>query len=163
AAGKMRLNIQPLDPACFIGQALETVRPAADAKGIHLSVALAPDPGLIQGDADRLQQVMWNLLSNAIKFTPREGQVWLTLERSGSSHLEISVADNGIGIAPDFLPYVFDRFRQADPSPTQRFSGLGLGLPIVKNLVELHGGTVRAISRGLGEGARFCLHLPLLQ
>lgn len=162
-AGKMRLNIQPLDPACFIEQALETVRPAADAKGIRLRIALSPDPGIIHGDADRLQQAVWNLLSNAIKFTPREGQVWLALDRCGSSHIEISVADNGVGIAPDFLPYVFERFRQADMSSTHRFSGLGLGLSIVKNLVELHGGTVQASSPGLGEGARFCIQLPQRQ
>lgn len=160
-AGKMRLDIQPLDPVSFIDSALETVRPAADAKGIRLSKTLAPDPGIIHGDGDRLQQVVWNLLSNAIKFTPRDGQVWLALDRFGASHIEISVADNGIGIAPDFLPYVFERFRQAHAAITPRYGGLGLGLPIVKNLVELHGGTVQAGSPGLGMGARFCVQLPL--
>src|SRR5690606_30415815 len=131
--------------------ALETVKPAADAKGIQVRKALAPEPGSIEGDAERLQQVVWNLLSNAIKFTPQGGHVALTLDWVGASYLEISVEDDGIGIEPDFLPYVFERFRQGNVAETRRFGGLGLGLSIVKNLIELHGGTVHASSPGLGQ------------
>ena len=159
-SGKLRLDIHPLEPILFIEAAIETVRPAADAKGIRLEKVLDPAAGPISGDPNRLQQVIWNLLSNAIKFTPKDGKVQVLLERV-SSHVEISVADTGIGIKPEFLPYVFDRFRQADATTTRTFGGLGLGLAIAKHLAELHGGTVRVTSPGEGEGTTFAVHLPL--
>jgi PAS domain S-box-containing protein len=160
ASGKVRLDIQPVAPVAFIEAAIETVRPAADAKGIRLEKLLDPSAGPISGDPGRLQQVIWNLLSNAIKFTPKEGKVQVVLERV-NSHIEISVADTGIGIKPEFLAHVFERFRQGDASTTRAHGGLGLGLSIVKNLVELHGGTVRAESVGEGRGATFSVALPL--
>jgi PAS domain S-box-containing protein len=160
ASGKVRLDIQPVAPVAVIEAAIETVRPAADAKGIRLDKLLDPAAGPISGDPARLQQVVWNLLSNAIKFTPKEGKVQVVLERV-NSHVEISVADSGIGIKPEFLAHVFERFRQADASTTRTHGGLGLGLSIVKNLVELHGGTVHAHSEGEGRGATFAVHLPL--
>ena len=159
-SGKLRLDVQPVDPATIIEAAIETVRPAAEAKGIRLRQVLDPVAGPVSGDPNRLQQVVWNLLSNAIKFTGRGGQIQIALERV-NSHIEISVADTGIGIDPAFLPHVFERFRQADASSTRQFAGLGLGLSIVKHLVELHGGMVRASSQGRGKGATFAVHLPL--
>jgi signal transduction histidine kinase/ActR/RegA family two-component response regulator len=159
-SGKVRLDVQPLQPATFVEAAVETVRPAAEAKGVRLERVLDPLAGPVSGDPSRLQQVVWNLLSNAIKFTPRGGRVQVVLERV-NSHLEISVADTGAGIEPDFLERVFDRFSQADGSTTRQFGGLGLGLAIVKNLVELHGGTVRARSEGAGKGSTFTVLLPL--
>jgi signal transduction histidine kinase/ActR/RegA family two-component response regulator len=159
-SGKVRLDIQPLEPASFVEAALETVRPAADAKGIRLEKLLDPAAGPIQGDPHRLQQVVWNLLSNAIKFTPKDGKVQVVLQRV-NSHIEINIADTGTGIRPEFLGHVFDRFRQADSSTTRRYGGLGLGLSIVKHLTELHGGTVRASSLGEGRGSTFTVHLPL--
>ena len=159
-SGKMRLDIQPVIPASVIEAAIETVKPAADAKGIRLGTMLDPAAGPIYGDPNRLQQVVWNLLSNAIKFTGRSGRVQVVLERV-NSHIEIAVADTGVGIRPEFLPYVFDRFRQEDASATRTASGLGLGLSIVKNLVELHGGSVRATSAGEMLGATFTVSLPL--
>ena len=160
ASGKVRLDVQPIEPASFIEAAIETVRPAADAKGIRLEKLLDPAAGPISGDPNRLQQVVWNLLSNAIKFTSKGGKVQVLLERV-NSHIEISVADTGIGIAPEFLAHVFERFRQADSSTARRYGGLGLGLSIVKQLVELHGGTVRAESPGEERGATFTVTLPL--
>ena len=160
ASGKVRLDVQPIEPASFIEAAIETVRPAADAKGIGLEKLLDPAAGPISGDPNRLQQVVWNLLSNAIKFTSKGGKVQVLLERV-NSHIEISVADTGIGIAPEFLAHVFERFRQADSSTARRYGGLGLGLSIVKQLVELHGGTVRAESPGEERGATFTVTLPL--
>jgi PAS domain S-box-containing protein len=159
-SGKVRLDIQPLQPVSFVEAALETVRPAADAKGIRLEKMLDPVAGPVSGDPNRLQQVVWNLLSNAIKFTPKDGKVQVVLQRV-NSHIEISVADTGVGIKTEFLPHVFERFRQADAATTRRYSGLGLGLSIVKHLVELHGGTVRADSLGEGRGTTFSVHLPL--
>jgi PAS domain S-box-containing protein len=159
-SGKVRLDIQPVEPSSFIDAAVETVRLAASAKGVRLEKVLDPAAGPISGDPNRLQQVVWNLLSNAIKFTPKEGKVQVVLERV-NSHIEISVADTGIGIQPEFVGHVFERFRQADASTTRRFGGLGLGLSIVKHLVELHGGTVRAHSLGEGRGTTFTVHLPL--
>jgi signal transduction histidine kinase/CheY-like chemotaxis protein len=159
-SGKMRLNIQQTDPISFIVAALETVRPAANAKGIRLETMLDPAAGPVSGDPNRLQQVIWNLLSNAIKFTPKEGKVQVLLERV-NSHIEISIADTGVGIKPEFLTQVFERFRQADGSATRRYGGLGLGLAIVKHLVELHGGTVGVKSAGEGSGASFSVNLPL--
>ncbi|MFE1744078.1 response regulator [Coleofasciculus sp. H7-2] len=159
--GKLRLNVRPVELASVIAAALDTARPAADAKAIQLQSVLDPAAGPVAGDSDRLQQVIWNLLSNAIKFTPKEGRVQVRLERV-NSHIEITVIDTGVGISSEFVPYVFDRFRQADSSITRSYSGLGLGLAIVRHLVELHGGTVRAESQGEGQGATFILKLPLM-
>ncbi len=160
ASGKVRLDIQPVAPIVFIEAALQTARPAAEAKGVRVERMLDPSVGPIPGDPSRLQQVMSNLLSNAIKFTPRGGKVQVFLARV-DSHVEITVADSGIGIKPDFVAHVFERFRQADASTTRKYGGLGLGLAIVKNLVELHGGSVRAASAGVDKGASFCVHLPV--
>ena len=154
------LEIQSINPVSFIEAAVETVKPAADAKGIRLEKLLDPQAGPISGDPGRLQQVVWNLLSNAIKFTPRNGKVQILLERV-NSNIEVSVADTGIGIKPEFIPHLFERFRQADASTTRKHAGLGLGLSIVKNLVELHGGTVWIRSAGEGQGTTVAVHLPL--
>ena len=159
-SGKVRLDVQRLDLSTIVHAAVETARPAAEAKGIRLQMIIDPLNGvLVSGDVNRLQQVLWNLLSNAVKFTPKGGRVQVLLERI-HSHLEISVIDTGEGIKPEFLPFVFDRFRQADASTTRRHSGLGLGLSIVKQLVELHGGSVRAESNGPGQGSTFIIALP---
>lgn len=159
-SGKVRLDVQPLDPISFIDAAIETVRPSAEAKGIRLLSLLDPGAGPIAGDPARLQQVMWNLLANAIKFTPKGGKVQVTLERV-NSHIEINITDSGIGIKAEFVPHLFERFQQGDLSTTKAFGGLGLGLSIVKHLVELHGGTVKASSAGEDQGATFAIHLPL--
>lgn len=159
--GKLRLDVRPVAPASFIDAAVESVRPAADAKEIQLEILSDPNIGNISGDAGRLQQVVWNLLSNAIKFTPRGGRAQLRLRRT-STHVEISVTDSGQGIKKDFLPYVFERFRQADMKTTRAHGGLGLGLAIVRQLVELHGGTVGVTSEGEGKGATFVVKLPVL-
>jgi signal transduction histidine kinase/ActR/RegA family two-component response regulator len=159
-SGKIRLDIQPVQPESFIEAALETVRLAASAKGVRVEKMLDPAAGPVSGDPNRLQQVVWNLLSNAIKFTPKDGKVQILLQRV-NSHIEISVSDTGIGIAPQFLRHVFERFRQADASTTRQHGGLGLGLAIVKHLVELHGGTVHVHSEGEGCGTTFIVHLPL--
>ncbi|PWF55306.1 PAS domain-containing sensor histidine kinase, partial [Massilia glaciei] len=160
SSGKVRLEAQPIDPAGPIEAALETVRPAAEARGITLEAELDALAGPVSGDPNRLQQIVWNLLSNAIKFTPRGGRVLVRLARAGDQ-VEISVADTGAGIEPAFLMHVFERFRQADGSTTRSYGGLGLGLSIVKSLAELHGGTVRAESAGCGCGATFTVCLPL--
>ncbi|HEY9282801.1 MAG TPA: PAS domain S-box protein [Pyrinomonadaceae bacterium] len=157
--GKLRLDVRPVDLAPVIEAAADAVRPASGAKGIGLRVALDPRAGPVSGDPVRLQQVVWNLLSNAVKFTPRGGRVEVRLGRTGS-HVEMSVGDDGVGIEPEFLPHVFDRFRQADQRITRQHGGLGLGLAIVRHLVELHGGTVRAESAGLGRGTTFTVVLP---
>ncbi len=159
--GKLRLSVRPVELSTVIEAALDTVRPAAEAKAIRLQSILDPAAGPVAGDSDRLQQVIWNLVSNAIKFTPKEGTVQVSLERI-NSHVEITISDSGEGINPDFVPYVFERFRQADSSITRQYSGLGLGLAIVRNLVELHGGTVRAHSEGAGKGATFIVKLPVM-
>jgi PAS domain S-box-containing protein len=159
-SGKLRLDMQRLTPLSFIEAAIETIKPTAEARGVHLKRRLDPHTGLLWGDTNRLQQVVWNLLSNAVKFTPAGGTVEVVLEQL-DSHIEITVADTGAGISPDFLPYVFDRFRQADATITRRYKGLGLGLAIVKQLVELHGGGVRVQSEGEGQGATFVVALPL--
>ena len=159
-AGKMRVNIQTTDLHVVARSALDAVRPAAEAKGVLLTCELEPDSAEFCGDPDRLQQVIWNLLANAIKFTPREGKVELRLRRE-QSQMEISVVDSGMGISADFLPHVFDRFRQADSSITRSQGGLGLGLAIVRHLVEVHGGTVTAHSDGEGKGSRFVVRLPV--
>lgn len=159
-SGKVLLDIQTLAPSSFLDAAIETVRPAADAKNIRLEKRYDADPGMIAGDPARLQQVVWNLLSNAIKFTPRDGQVVVELARRDDSVL-ITVRDTGAGIKPEFITHVFERFRQADASMTRRHGGLGLGLSIVKHLIEQHGGTVRAESAGEGMGSSFVIELPL--
>jgi PAS domain S-box-containing protein len=159
--GKLRLDVRALELAPVIKAAVDAVRPAAEAKGIKLHMVLDSGSGHIAGDADRLQQVVWNLLANAIKFTPKDGHVEVRLERI-NSHIELSVSDTGHGISQEFLPYVFDRFRQADPSMTRVYGGLGLGLAIVRHLVELHGGTVEVFSEGEGRGAKFTVQLPLM-
>jgi CheY-like chemotaxis protein/nitrogen-specific signal transduction histidine kinase len=159
-SGKVRLDVQWTDLAHVVETAVDSVRPSAEAKGIRLRKVLDPHAGPVAGDPTRLQQIVWNLLSNAIKFTPKAGKVDVFLERV-NSHLEITVHDSGIGIKPEFLPLVFERFRQADSSTTRSYGGLGLGLSIVKNLTELHGGTVRAKSGGEGLGATFIVTLPL--
>jgi len=159
-SGKLRLEIQLVDLATTIEQALDTVRPTADEARVALVAEIEPGIGPIAGDAARLQQVVWNLLSNAVKFTPAEGRIHVRVARERGAAL-IEVADTGIGIRADFLPHLFDRFRQGDPSTTRRFGGLGLGLAIVKQLVEMHGGTVEARSEGEGKGARFSVRLPL--
>jgi len=158
-SGKVRLDVQQLDIASVVTSTIETVRPAALAKGVRLQVVLDPSAPQVRGDPNRLQQVLWNLLTNAVKFTSKDGRVTVTLARV-NSHLEIEVADDGEGIDPAFLPQVFDRFRQADASSARRHGGLGLGLSIVKQLVELHGGTITATSAGPGEGATFRVSLP---
>ena len=160
-SGKVRLDMQPVEPASFIEAAVETIRPAAEVKGIALEMALDPGAATISGDPNRLQQVIGNLLSNAVKFTQKGGKVRIALQRSASD-VEISVADNGTGIKPEFLAHVFERFRQADASTTRRYGGLGLGLAIVRHLVELHGGTVEATSPGEGLGATFSIRLPVV-
>jgi PAS domain S-box-containing protein len=160
-SGKVRLDVQRVDLPSVIEAAIQAVQPAADAKGIRLQKVLDPLTEPVSGDPARLQQIVWNLISNAIKFTPKGGRVSVTLERV-NSHVEISVSDTGDGIPPDFLPYVFERFRQAEGPTTRRHGGLGLGLSIVKQLTELHGGTVQAKSPGEGQGATFRVALPLI-
>jgi signal transduction histidine kinase/ActR/RegA family two-component response regulator len=160
-AGKLRLEVRPIELADVIAAAVEVVRPAADAKGVALDAVLDPTSGLVSGDADRLQQVVWNLLANAVKFTPRGGRVQVRLDRV-TSHSELTVSDTGEGISKEFLPFVFDRFSQADSTSSRKHGGLGLGLGIVRHLVELHGGTVQAFSAGLGNGATFVVRLPLI-
>jgi signal transduction histidine kinase len=159
-AGKLRLDVQIVDPIAFIEAAVQTVQPAADAREIRIEKMLDPVAGPVSGDPSRLQQVIANLLSNAIKFTPKGGKIQIVLARV-NSHVEISVADTGVGIEPALLDQVFERFRQADGSTTRRFGGLGLGLSIVKHLVELHGGSVRAESEGLEKGTTMTVLLPL--
>lgn len=158
--GKLRLESRPVELHRIIDAALESVRPAADAKGIEISLSLGSLSSPVLGDPDRLQQVVWNLLSNAIKFTPRDGRVEVRLGES-APHALIQVSDTGIGIRPDFLPHVFDRFRQAESSLTRSHGGLGLGLSIVRHLVELHGGVVEVDSAGEGQGTTFTVRLPL--
>jgi signal transduction histidine kinase/CheY-like chemotaxis protein len=157
--GRMRLDIAPLNLGSVIEAAVETVRPTAEAKEVRLSALLDPAAETVSGDAERLQQVVWNLLSNAVKFAPNGGRVEVRLERA-DSHVEIVVADNGQGIKPEFLPYVFEHFRQEDSGTNRQHGGLGLGLAIVRHIVELHGGTVHAASEGLGKGATFTVALP---
>jgi PAS domain S-box-containing protein len=160
-AGKMRLNVQPVELPLVLHEAIETMTPAAEAKHIRIRPVIDPHVGPISGDPDRLRQIIWNLLSNAIKFTPKDGQIQIRLERINSS-VEITVSDTGVGIAPDFLPYVFERFRQGEGGTSRQHSGLGLGLSIVRNLVELHGGTVSASSNGPDTGATFRVRLPMM-
>jgi signal transduction histidine kinase/CheY-like chemotaxis protein len=160
-AGKMRLEVRPVDLRAVIEAAVEVVRPAADAKNVRLQLVLDTETAPLSGDPDRLQQVVWNLLANAVKFTPKGGRATVVLERV-NSHVEIAVSDTGQGISPAFLPHVFDRFQQADASTTRQYAGLGLGLAIVRHLVEAHGGTVHAESPGPGQGSVFTVTLPLV-
>jgi PAS domain S-box-containing protein len=159
-AGKIRLDIQPVELPLVVHNAVATIQPAADAKGIELLAIVDPHVGPVPADPDRLQQVVWNLLSNAVKFTPPRGRVQVRVERV-DSHTEIAVSDTGVGIRADFLPHVFERFRQADGSTTRKAGGLGLGLSIVRNIVEMHGGSVDVASEGEGCGATFRVRLPL--
>jgi PAS domain S-box-containing protein len=160
-SGKIRLDVQPVELPLVVHNAVATVQPAADAKQVRLQTVVDPRVGPVSGDPDRLQQVVWNLLSNAVKFTAKGGRVQIRLERV-NSHVEIVVSDTGLGIRPEFLPYVFERFRQADAGMTRKTGGLGLGLSIARNIVEMHGGTVHASSEGEGHGATFRVRLPLM-
>ncbi len=160
-AGKLRLDVKTVDLRDVIRNALASVEPAAEAKGVKIHSVLDPMAGPMRGDINRLQQIVWNLLSNAVKFTPKGGHVQVSLERV-NSHVEIVVTDTGQGIEPGFLPHVFERFRQADASTTRKYGGLGLGLSIVKHLTELHGGMVKVKSPGPGMGTTFTVELPLL-
>ena len=151
--------MRPVELDAVIEMAIESVRPAAEAKNIRLQKIIDSN-AIVSGDPDRLQQVVWNLLSNSIKFTPKDGRVQIRLERI-NSHVEITVEDNGIGIDAETLPFIFERFRQSDSSTTRKYGGLGLGLAIVRHLVELHGGTIQAESEGLNKGAAFTVMLPV--
>lgn len=159
--GKIVLDRVAIEMAHVVSDAMNTLRPAADAKHITIDTSFDAEAGPVLGDANRLQQVMWNLLSNAVKFTPKYGHIEVSLQRV-NSEVQVSVGDSGEGISSEFLPYVFDRFRQGDGKSTRSHSGLGLGLAIVRQLVELHGGTVKAHSDGPGRGATFQLQLPVL-
>ena len=159
--GKLRLQVRPVNLVPVIESAIESVRLAAEAKSIRLESVLDAQAGLLLGDANRLQQVLWNLLSNALKFTPKDGRVEIRLQRV-NSHAEITVSDTGLGISSEFLPFVFDRFRQHDSTTTRSYGGLGLGLAIVRQLVELHGGTVTVVSPGIGQGTTFTVTLPAM-
>jgi signal transduction histidine kinase/ActR/RegA family two-component response regulator len=158
--GKLRINARPVDITNSLDAALDSIRPAAEAKQIQIEVERDPYATVITGDADRLQQVFWNLLSNAVKFTPRGGRVEVNVTRI-DSQLELSITDSGAGISAEFLPYIFERFTQADTTSSRHHAGLGLGLAIVRHLVELHGGTVTAESPGVGQGATFRVTLPV--
>jgi CheY-like chemotaxis protein len=160
SAGKLRIQLRLTVLADLVKSAVETILPTATIKGVNVVANLSPDAGSVMADPDRLQQVMWNLLTNAVKFTPTGGRVDVILQRSRSG-VEIRVIDNGSGIAPEFLPHVFEAFRQGEGSTTRIHGGLGLGLAITKQLVELHGGTVRAESAGPGKGSTFIVSLPL--
>ena len=160
-SGKLRLDVRTVDLISIINAAIDSIRPATDAKSIRLQTMLDPAAGPISGDADRLQQIVWNLLTNAVKFTPKGGRIQVKLQRV-DSRVEIVVSDSGVGISKEFLPYVFDRFRQADASSTRIHGGLGLGLSIVHQLVDLHGGTVSVQSEGEGKGATFTIMLPFV-
>jgi len=158
-SGKLSMNVHPCQLTAVIEAAIDVVHPAAQAKGIFINTRLDPAAGHVTCDASRMQQVFWNLVANAIKFTPVDGRVTVTLAADNSA-ATITVADNGQGIGADFLPYIFERFRQADGSSTRRFGGLGLGLSIVKHIVELHGGTVKVESKGAGQGSTFTVRIP---
>ena len=160
-SGKIRLNVQPVEVPDIVRSAVDGLTPAADAKGVRVETMVGPDAAPVSGDPERLQQVLWNLLSNAIKFTNRGGTVQVRLERV-NSHLEIAVSDTGIGIAPEFLPHVFERFRQADAGIARERGGLGLGLAIARQLIEMHGGTIDASSGGINQGATFRVKIPLM-
>jgi signal transduction histidine kinase len=160
AAGSLRLSKTVVDVAAVLGAAVESIKPAAEARRVIVQWRGQPELGTIRADGARLQQIASNLLSNAVKFTPEGGQVDVTAARNGTM-IEISVSDTGIGIDPEFLPQVFERFRQADTSTTRTHTGLGLGLSIARHLVELHGGTIRVDSPGTGRGSSFTVRLPV--
>jgi PAS domain S-box-containing protein len=160
-AGRVRLDVQPVELSLVVHNAVSTIQPAADAKQVRIQTTIDPRVGMVSGDPDRLQQVVWNLLSNAVKFTPKGGRVQVRLQRV-NSHVEIVVSDTGIGIKPEFLPHVFERFRQAEAGTTRKTGGLGLGLAIVRHIVEMHGGSVHAASTGEGQGATFYVRFPLM-
>jgi CheY-like chemotaxis protein len=159
--GNLYLDLHPIELAPVIEAAINVVRPTADAKGIKIETDFDTDPAVVSGDGNRLQQVIWNLASNAVKFTPSGGKVTVALHHK-DSQIIITVADTGSGISPDFLPFVFDRFRQADSTTTRQFGGLGLGLAIARHIVEIHGGTISAFSSGEGKGATFTVSLPVI-
>lgn len=160
-AGKFRVDARPMELVPVIEEAIETVAPALAAKRIKLHAYYDHGAGFVHGDPERLQQVLWNLLSNAIKYTPEEGQIEVRRERAGA-HARVIVYDTGAGIRRELLPYVFDRFRQAEEAVKAKHGGLGLGLAIVRHLVEAHGGTVHAASAGEGLDSTFTIELPLL-
>jgi signal transduction histidine kinase/CheY-like chemotaxis protein len=160
-SGKIRLDVQPVELSLVVHNAVATVQPAADAKQVHVRTIVDPRTGPVSGDPDRLQQVVWNLVSNAVKFTPKGGSVQVSVA-SVASHIEITVSDTGIGIRPDFQPYVFERFRQADAGTTRKTGGLGLGLSIVRHIIEMHGGSVLVSSEGEGRGTTFRVQLPTM-
>jgi signal transduction histidine kinase/CheY-like chemotaxis protein len=160
--GNLSLDLHPLEVVPIVSNAINVVRPTADAKGIKIETYFDTTPTKISGDANRLQQVVWNLLSNAVKFTSTGGRVCIKVLQAGGA-VEVSVSDTGQGIRKEFLPYVFDRFRQADSTTTRKHGGLGLGLAIARHMVEIHGGTIRAESRGEGLGATFTIRLPLVE
>jgi signal transduction histidine kinase len=160
-SGKIRLNVRRVDLPVVVRESVETVQPAADARGVRLETVIDPRAAPVAGDSDRLQQVIWNLLSNAVKFTPRGGRVQVQVARV-NSHVEVTVSDTGVGIAPDFLPHMFERFRQADSRFSREHGGLGLGLAIARHMVEMHGGTIWATSEGIGRGATFRMTLPVM-
>jgi PAS domain S-box-containing protein len=159
--GKLTLDLQKTDLPSVLEAAMESVRPSAEAKRVRLTSAFGNINGVVMADRNRIQQIAWNLLTNAVKFTPTGGRIHVMVERV-NSHVEISVADTGVGIAPEYLDKVFDRFTQVDSTITRTYSGLGLGLSIAKHLTELHGGRISAKSAGVGDGATFCIQLPLL-
>jgi PAS domain S-box-containing protein len=160
-SGKMRLTIQPVDLPSVVQNAVESVAPTAEMKQLRVQTSIDPNAGPISGDPDRLQQIVWNLIANAVKFTPKGGRVQVRVERV-NSHVDIVVSDTGVGINPEFLRHLFERFRQADSATTRQFGGLGLGLAIVRHLVESHGGSVEAFSGGEGKGSTFRVRLPLM-
>ena len=161
-AGKIRLDVQPVELPLIVDNAVATIQPAADAKGVRIQAMVDPRVGPVSGDPGRLHQVVWNLVSNAVKFTPKKGRVQVRLERV-NSHVEISRERHAaLASAADFLPYVFERFRQAEAGTTRKTGGLGLGLAIVRHIVEMHGGTVEASSAGEGQGSTFRVRLPLM-
>ena len=157
----MKLKLQPVDISSVIRASIESIDPAAEVKNLKLNVEAEQSVDFVSADPDRLQQVIWNLLSNAVKFTSIGGSIDIIVHRE-DEHVRIAVHDTGQGIRPDFLPYVFDRFRQADASTTRKHGGLGLGLAIVRQIVELHGGSVEAMSDGEGCGSTFVVSLPLI-
>jgi signal transduction histidine kinase len=157
--GQMRLEMHPVDLVQAVSAALESVMPTAGAKHQTLTSELATSPLLVAGDPSRLQQIFWNLLSNAVKYTPREGQIHVVVA-STASEASVTISDSGVGISQEVLPHIFERFRQGESGPTREFGGLGLGLAIVRHLVEMHGGSVRAASGGAGQGASFTVTLP---
>jgi CheY-like chemotaxis protein len=157
----MRLDVQPVDLSRVVDSAVATVQPAADAKGVRMQTIIDPRVGPVSGDPERLQQVVWNLLANGVKFTPRGGIVQTRVARV-DSHVEVVVSDTGIGIRPEFLPHVFERFRQAEGGLTRKTGGLGLGLAIARHIIEMHGGTIEVDSAGEGRGATFRVQMPLM-